>query len=319
MTIRAVPARAHAVEAWPSLPYAAWRDTYATLHMWAQIVGKIRMGLTPPQNHWWHAPLYVSARGLTSGLVPSGARGVEIEFDFLSHRLHVRTSDGAAREMPLRSQTVAAFYAELMEALRSLGIAATVWTRPQEVVPAIPFEEDEVHASYDPEYAHRLGQILRSTNRVFWDFSSRFKGKRSPSHFFWGSFDLAVTRFSGHPAPRHPGGVPGLADWVVREAYSHEVSSAGWWPGGDGFPEPAYYAYAYPEPAGYRDAWVEPAGAAYDARLREFILPYETVRRSADPAGALMAFLQSTYEAAADRAGWDRSTLERRPVPDGSA
>ncbi len=232
MSTRAAAIRGEAHGAWPGLPYGAWKDTYATLHMWTQIVGKVRMRMTPPQNHWWHAPLYVSARGLTSGLVPCAGGGFEIEFDFLDHQLHVRAAGGAAERIPLRSRSVAAFYGELMGVLHSMGARPAIWTRPQEVVPAIPFDQDETHATYDPEYAHRLGRVLRSTDRVFWRFGSRYKGKRSPSHFFWGSFDLTVTRFSGRRAPEHPGGVTGLADWVVREAYSHEVSSAGWWPGG---------------------------------------------------------------------------------------
>jgi hypothetical protein len=305
-------------EAWPSLPYEEWKDTFATLHMWTQIVGKVRMRMSPPQNHWWHVPLYVSARGLTSSLVPGAGSAFEIEFDFLDHQLHVRAANGAVANVALRPRTVADFYAEPMSVLRGMGVEPAIWTLPQEVSPAIPFERDETHAAYDPEYANRLGRILRSTDEVFWRFNSRYKGKRSPCHFFWGSFDLAVTRFSGRTAPEHPGGVPGLADWVVREAYSHEVSSAGWWPGGDDFPEPAYYAYAYPEPPGYRDARVEPAAAAYHEPLHEFVLPYEAVRRSDDPEATLLAFLQSTYDAAAGHGGWDRPAVERKPEPGGS-
>ena len=299
----------HAVEAWPELPLEAWRDTHATLHMWTQVVGKVRLALAPLVNHWWQVPLYVTACGLTTSLIPDGTRAFEITFDFLDHQLRIETSEGERREVPLRPQSVADFYGATMAALADLGITVKIWPVPVEVPAPVPFEEDRRHRAYDPEYARRFWRILVQTERVFTQFRARFVGKVSPVHFFWGSFDLAVTRFSGRPAPRHPG-APGVADRVTREAYSHEVSSAGFWPGeGVGFP--AFYAYAYPEPEGFDQSPVRPAQAYYDANLHEFLLPYDAVRTAASPDETLLAFLQSTYEAAADAAHWDRPALER--------
>jgi len=298
-------------EEWPSLPYEAWKDTCETLHMWTQIVGKIRLKLSPMLNHWWQVPLYVTARGLTTSPIPYGRRLFEIDFDFIDHRLGLRTSEGAIERVTLAPRSVADFYAELMARLRELGIEVTIWTRPVEVPDPIPFEADREHASYDAEAAQRCWRILAQTDRVLKAFRSRFIGKCSPVHFFWGSFDMAVTRFSGRRAPEHPGGISNLADWVVREAYSHEVSSCGFWPGSGALPAPAFYAYAYPEPTGFKDVPSRPGAAFYSPELREFILRYDDVRTADDPDAALLDFLQSTYEAAADLAGWDRSSLER--------
>jgi hypothetical protein len=293
-------------EAWPSLPYAAWKDTYETLHMWVQVVGKIRLTLSPPVNHWWQVTLYVTPRGLTTSAIPYGVRTFEIEFDFIEHHLAVHTSDGITRYMSLYPRSVADFYRELMSVLHSLGMAVHINTTPQEVPNPIACEIDTVHASYDEVYVHRLWRILVQTDRVFKEFRGRFIGKCSPVHFFWGSFDLAVTRFSGRPAPPRPG-----ADHIQREAYSHECSSAGFWPGGGSMLAPAYYAYTVPEPAGLRTAAVRPDGAAYDPQLGEFILLYDAVRTAPDPRAALLDFLQSTYAAGADLGGWDRPALER--------
>jgi hypothetical protein len=298
-------------EIWPSLPLEAWKDTYATLHMWTQIVGKIRLAQAPALNHWWQSPLYVTARGLTTSPIPYARQAFQIDFDFIDHKLRIQTSAGETRTLELRSRSVADFYTELMAALRALGIEVRIWTMPQEVEQPIRFEQDRLHATYDPEYAHRFWRILAQTDRVLTAFRSRFLGKCSPVHFFWGSFDMAVTRFSGRPAPEHPGGVPQLADWVVREAYSHEVSSCGFWPGGGPLPEPVFYSYAYPEPEGFKDYPVRPEAAYYHPDMREFVLPYEAMRTAADPDQALLAFLQSTYEAAADLSRWDRAALER--------
>lgn len=298
-------------ENWPALPYDAWKDTCATLHLWTQIVGKIRLVQTPWVNHSWHVTLYLTARGLTTTPVPYGARSFEIEFDFVDHALAVRTSDGATARMALAPRSVADFHRELLERLAGLGLRPRIRTLPNEIPDAIPFDRDNVHASYDADAAHRFWRVLLLSDRVLKRFRSRFVGKCSPVHFFWGSFDLAVTRFSGRTAPPHPGGVPNLPDWVVREAYSHEVSSCGFWPGGGAVPYPAYYAYAYPEPPGFHSARVRPDAARYNEDLREFVLPYDAVRDSADPEATLLAFLESTYEAAADLAGWDRAALER--------
>ena len=297
--------------AWPSLPLDAWQDTYATLHRWAQIVGKVRLARLPWINHSWHVTLYVTARGLTTGPMPDGTRSFQIDFDFVDHQLPVRTSDGKVRSLELRPRSVADFYGELMATLRDLGVETAIYPRPNELEDATPFAEDEAHAAYDPDAAHRCWRVLAQTERVFTEFRARFLGKCSPVHFFWGAFDLAVTRFSGRPAPPHPGGVPHLPDWVAREAYSHEVCSAGFWPGDERFPAPAFYSYAYPEPAGYKDAAVRPAGASYNRNLGEFLLPYDAVRTAASPDAALLEFLQSTYDAAADLARWDRPALER--------
>jgi Family of unknown function (DUF5996) len=295
---------------WPSLPFNEWRETCATLHMWTQVVGKVRLALAPRVNHWWQVPLYLSARGLTTSPVPYGERTFQVDFDFQEHRLLIETSDGGSREMRLAPRTVADFYGEFMSSLRSLGLEVKIWTTPVEVANPVPFEKDEAHASYQPEYANRFWRALVQADRVLQKFRSRFLGKCSPVHFFWGSFDLAVTRFSGRPAPPHPG-TPGVADSITREAYSHEVSSAGFWPGGDALPEPIFYAYAYPEPEGFKEFAVRPAGAYYNADFREFVLPYEAVRGAADRDGALLDFLQTTYEAAAETGRWDRAALER--------
>jgi hypothetical protein len=302
-------------ERWPSLPYAAWKDTYATLHMWTQIVGKIRLARTPWINHSWHVPLYVTARGLTTSPVFHGARAFQIDFDFVAQRVLVQTDDGAVETVALRPRTVADLYAELFTKLRRIGIDVRINTTPNEVVDAIPFERDDRHAAYDGAQAERCWRALVQAHRVLTAFRARFIGKCSPVHFFWGSFDLAVTRFSGRNAPPHPGGVPHLPDRVAREAYSHEVSSCGFWPGNDAVPQAAFYAYAYPEPAGFSTARVRPAGARYDGTLHEFILAYDDVRAAADPDAALLDFCQSTYEAAADLARWDRAALERDQVP----
>lgn len=296
---------------WPALPLAEWADSYATLHMWMQIVGKIRMVQTPPVNHWWHVTLYVSPRGLTTSEIPALPRAFEIEFDFVDHWLVIRCNDGNTRRMPLRPRSVADFYRELRGHLRDLAIDAPIYPRPNEVAEAIPFDRDERHASYDPDFVTRFWRVLVSADRVFRTFRSSFLGKCSPIHVFWGAPDLAVTRFSGRPAPPHPGGVPNLPDSVAREAYSHEVSSAGFWPGGGVVSYPAFYSYAYPEPPGFAAAAVAPSAAFYSNDLREYILPYDAVREAAAPDAVLLEFLQSTYAAAAEAGKWDRRALER--------
>ncbi len=306
-----------ASEVWPSLPLGGWQDTYATLHRWAQVVGKVRLARMPWVNHSWHVTLYVTARGLTTGPMPHGARTFQISFDFIDHQLAVRTCDGQVRAIALRPRSVADFYRGLMATLRELGVETGIYPRPNELEDATPFAEDEAHSAYDPDAARRCWRVLAQADRLFTAFRAGFLGKCSPVHFFWGAFDLAVTRFSGRPAPPHPGGVPHLPDWVAREAYSHEVSSAGFWPGDRRYPAPAFYSYAYPEPAGYRDAAVRPADATYNPELREYLLPYDAVRTAASPDGALLEFLQSTYEAAADLGRWDRSALERAGDPRG--
>ena len=295
---------------WPALPYEGWADSCATLHMWTQVVGKVRMALTPSVNHWWHVPLYVDGRGLTTSPIPYGQRSFQIDFDFVEHRLDVHCDHGATRRVALRPITVADFYHELMAILRSLDIHVEIWTTPVEVPDPIPFEQDTVHAAYDPAWANRFWRTLVHADRVMKAFRGGFLGKCSPVHFFWGSFDLAVTRFSGRGAPPHPG-APGVADAVTREAYSHEVSSAGFWPGNAQFPTPVFYAYAYPEPPGYAEAPARPAAAFYSPDLREFLLRYDDVRTAPSPDAALMEFLDSTYEAAAALGGWDRAALER--------
>jgi hypothetical protein len=294
---------------WPELDYADWRDTALTLQLWTQIVGKIRVALAPWRNHGWHVPLYVTARGLGSSAVPAGAEIIDIEFDFVDHRLACRSSNGLARHVALRPMTVAAFYAEVMAAMAAIGAEVRINLLPNEVADPIAFDKDTLHASYDGEAAHRFWRALLQIDRVFKRFQSGFLGKVSPVHFFWGSFDLAVTRFSGRPAPRHPGGVPGLPDGVTREAYSHEVSSAGFWPGSDAYPQPAFYSYAYPEPSGFRASPI-PAEASFDEALGEFVLPYSAVREADDPDALLLAFLSATYAAAADLGSWDRAALE---------
>jgi hypothetical protein len=300
---------------WPQLPFEAWKDTCATLHMWTQIVGKIRRVQTPWVNHSWHVTLYLTARGLTTSPIHCGGRTFEIDFDFIEHRLLIRTSDAAVRTMRLEPRSVADFYRELFEHLSALVLDIRIDPVPNEVVDAIPFEQDTVHASYDAEYANRFWRALLQADRVFKEFRSGFIGKCSPVHFFWGSLDLAVTRFSGRPAPEHPGGIPNCPDWVTRDAYSHEVSSCGFWPGSDAMPYPVFYAYAYPEPAGFSERRVRPDKAGYDAAFREFILPYDDVRQSSSPDATLLEFLQDSYEAAADLGGWDRPALERTEFP----
>ncbi len=295
---------------WPSLPLAAWQNTYATLHMWTQIVGKVRLRQAPLINHWWQVPFYVTARGLTTSPIPYGQRTFEVQFDFLDHRLQVQTSDDAMASLPLSSRPVAEFYGQFIELLHSLDLEVPIWPVPVEVADPIPFPQDRIHATYDPGHVRRLWQILVESDRVFHQFRARFIGKCSPVHFFWGGFDMAVTRFSGRKAPEHAP-VPNTPDFVVREAYSHEVSSCGFWPGGGPVQEPAFYSYAYPEPEGFRDCPLRPASAYYSNDLREFILPYEAVRRAEDPDQELLEFLQTTYEAAAERGHWDRANLER--------
>lgn len=297
---------------WPSLPLASWRDTYATLHMWTQVVGKTRLALAPMENHWWQCTLYVSERGLTTSPMPAAGRIITVEFDFIAHCLVLRTDAGDTRQLPLVPQTVARFYTQYIQALREFGVVHPMLARPVEVENAIPFEQDEEHASYDSDAVQRWWRAMVQVDRVFKRFRSGFVGKQSPVHFFWGSFDLAVTRFSGRAAPTHPGGAPNCADYVMVEAYSHECSSAGFWPGGGPIEEAAFYAYAYPEPQGYGASVVRPNEARYHAQAREFILPYEAVRTAPDPDGALLQFLQSTYEAAASGGNWDRDALERK-------
>lgn len=295
---------------WPELPTAAWRETCATLHLWTQIVGKIRLARTPWLNHSWHVTLYVSARGLTTSAIPDGPRTFQIDFDFIDHALRISTSDGATREFALAGQSVASFYSAIMAALAEIGIHVAIDEMPSELPEPTCFSQDHQHASYDPDAVQRFFQILSNVDRVFKQFRTGFLGKASPVHFFWGSFDLAVTRFSGRRAPRHPGGIPHLPDDVVAEAYSHEVSSAGFWPGGGAIDYPAFYSYAYPEPAGFRTAPVRPDAAFFSEALGEFILPYDAVRTAAAPDQTLLDFLQSTYEAAANAGKWDRNALE---------
>ncbi len=298
----AAPPRASTsgVAAWPPLPLDGWRDTYVTLHMWSQIVGKTRLALAPMENHWWQVALYVTPRGLTTSAIPAGTRTFAVDFDFLDHHLYVRTSDGAISAIPLVAQ------------LRSLGIEARIRPVPNEVDPAIPFGGDREHASYDAAAATRCWRVLVQADRVLKQFRGRFGGKASPVHFFWGSFDLATTRFSGQPAPRHRGGVPNCPDYVMVEAYSHECSSVGFWPGGGAVTEPVFYAYAYPEPPGYPEYPVRPAAARYSRELGgEFILPYEAVRCAPAPDEALLEFCQSAYDAAADLGKWDRAAFDR--------
>jgi hypothetical protein len=302
-----------AASAWPRLqPLAEWQDTFDTIHMWSQVVGKIRLALGPWINHSWGSALYVTTRGLTTSPIPYESRSFAIDFDFVGHRLLVRTADGAECVFALEPMSVADFYRKTMDALREVGVDVHILTRPVEVVEAIRFEEDQGHASYDPDPIHRFWRALVQVERVFTAFRARFIGKVSPVHFFWGSFDLAVTRFSGRTAPKHPGGAPNCADWVMVEAYSHELSSAGFWPG-QGLGEAAFYAYAYPAPDGFGAHAVRPGAAYFSEAMGEFILPYEAVRTADDPDQALLAFLQSTYEAAADLARWDRSAIERAP------
>ena len=291
---------------WPELPLAAWQDTYATLHMWTQIVGKVRLALSPRVNHWWEVPLYVNARGLTTSAIPYRDGIFEVQFDFIDHQLDIQTSWGTSQTLPLKPQSVADFYAAFMSALRSLGIVVTIWPMPVEVPNPVRCDRDTQHASYDPEYVRRWWRILILSANIFEEFRAGFVGKNSPVHFFWGSFDLAVTRFSGRRAPERPG-----ADSITREAYSHEVISAGFWPGGGEIKSAAFYTYATPEPPGLSGQKVKPAAAFYHPQLKEFLLMYDDVRRAASPRQALLDFLQSTYEAGANLAHWDRKQLEK--------
>ncbi|MEY2523399.1 MAG: hypothetical protein QOJ66_1964 [Ilumatobacteraceae bacterium] len=294
--------------AWPDLTLSRWEATRDTVHLWTQIVGKIRLALMPMINHWWQVSLYVSARGLTTSLMPAGDFGLEVEFDFVDHVLDLRTTHGEHRRIKLEPRSVANFYAATTTALDELGVHVHLFPRPSEVVEAIPFDEDELHRSYDADAAHRFWLALVQSHRVMVRFRAGFIGKVSPVHFFWGGADLATTRFSGRPAPKHRGGVPNCPDWVQELAYSHEVSSCGYWPGGS--EEGSFYAYAYPQPDGFADWKVEPSAAYYDNTLGEFLLPYAAVRTAPDPDATLMSFFQSTYEAAAELAGWDRGSLE---------
>ncbi len=296
---------------WPELPLDEWQETLQTLHLWTQIVGKVKVRYAAPQNHWWHVTLLVSSRGLTTGPIPYEKITFQVDFDFIDHELVITTSDGRDARLALESKSVAVFYQEFLALVEGLEIDISINPIPSELPDPIPFPDDTIHASYDPEYAYRCFLILSSTDCVFRAFQADYLGKRSPVGFFWGAFDLAVTRFSGRLAPQHPGGVPGLPDHVVREAYSHEVSSAGWWPGDARFPEPAYFSYTYPEPQGFSSAAIEPAGAFYSDTLYEWVLPYSVVRQSADPEGTLLAFLRTTYAAGATLGNWDREALER--------
>jgi Family of unknown function (DUF5996) len=294
------------LEAWPALPLSEWADSYATLHMWSQVVGKVRLALSPRINHWWQVPLYVSGRGLTTSPIPYENRIFEVEFDFIDHKLDVVTNAGEIRSLRLIPRTVADFYADFMEMLRSLGIDVRIWRMPVEVPNPVRFDQDRTHRSYDPEYVHRFWRILVTIDSVFKEFRSRFLGKSSPVHFFWGSFDFAVTRFSGRRAPERPG-----ADRITREAYSHEVISVGFWPGGGDMTGAAFYAYAAPEPAGFGDQLVRPGSAFYSKQMNEFFLMYDDVRAADSPRDALLDFCQSTYDAGADLGNWDRANLER--------
>ena len=298
-------------EPWPSLPLEAWADTYATLQLWTQIVGKVRLAQSASINHSWHATLYVTARGLTTSPIPHGSRTFQIDLDFIAQQLIVQASDGGSGDFALAPMSVATFYARLMQELDRLGLHVDIYRKPNEVADPIRFDQDETHRSYDPEHAQRFWRILVQADRVFKEFRSRFLGKCSPVHFFWGAPDLAVTRFSGRRAPEHPGGIPNLPDRITREAYSHEVSSCGFWPGGGTIPYAAFYSYVYPAPEGFSAAPVKPEAAYFSSDFGEFILPYDAVRQSESPDNTLLEFLQSTYDAAANLAGWDRGALER--------
>jgi len=297
---------------WPALPFAEWKDTAITLHMWTQIVGKIRLTLTPWTNHSWHVTLYVTSRGLTTSPIPHSVCTFEIQFDFINHQLLVDKSDGARRKLELKPQSVADFYRTLMRTLEDLDLPVTINTMPNEIENPVPLDQDEEHHSYDPEYANRFWRVLVQSDRVFKEFRSRFCGKCSPVHFFWGSFDLAVTRFSGRPAPPHPGGVPHLPDAITREAYSQEVSSLGFWPGNEAIPTPVFYSYAYPEPPGFAGAKVQPPEVYYESKLREYILPYDAVRTAEKSDEVLLDFAQSAYDAASGLGKWDRDALEEK-------
>lgn len=302
-----------APNAWPALPLEGWKDSCDTLHLWTQVVGKIALAGAPRVNHWWQASLRVTARGLETLPLPHGDRTFQLAFDFVAHQLRIRCSDGGGGSVPLRPRSVAGFYGDVMDTLASMGLGVRIWTRPVEVADPIPFERDHQHASYDPEYAQRFWQILLQTDRVFGEFRSRFVGKSSPVQFFWGGFDLALTRFSGRGAPEYSGGALNVGRWVMEEAYSHELSSLGFWPGGGAVPYPVFYSYASPEPAGFAQAQVGPEGAFYNKELGEFILPYDEVRQAENPDEALLRFAESSYAAAAELGNWDRAALERRP------
>lgn len=302
---------------WPALPYQEWRDTYQTLHLWLQVAGKVCLSQCAWINHSWHIALQVTARGLSTRLMGRGNWSFQIHFDFVAHQLSIRLVNGTEVGFALEPQSTATFYRKTMKALEEAGVPVKINTLPNELPDPIPFDHDETHCSYDPELANRYWRVLSQTSRVFEDFRASFIGKCSPVHYFWGSADLAVTRFSGRTAPPHPGGIPNLPDWVAREAYSHEVSSAGFWAGNDQTPEAVFYSYAYPEPNGFRSARASPEAASFSSTLQEFVLPYEAVRMSDSPEQALLAFLQSTYEAAADLGNWDRKALERASDPAG--
>jgi hypothetical protein len=299
--------------AWPVLDYGSWKDTCTTLHLWTQIVGKVRLAQAPMANHWWQVPLYLTSRGLTTSPMPHGERTFQIDFDFIDHQLRIAVSDGQRDSVALVPCAVADFYGEIMGRLRALGLEVRIWPMPVEITDPLPFDQDRIHAAYDPERVNRFWRALAQIDQVFAAFRGRFLGKASPVHFFWGSFDLAVTRFSGRSAPPPPSN-PVIPDRVNREAYSHEVSSCGFWPGNGGFGRAAFYSYAYPQPAGFADAAVAPAGAFYAKGPGEFVLPYDAVREAENPRELLLEFLQSTYAAAADLGNWDRPLLERAPA-----
>ena len=302
------------MDTWPALPYAEWKNTFETLRLWLQIIGKVRLVQSPWVNHQWHVALYVTARGLTTSPIPHGVRTFQIDFDFIDQQLAIYVDDGRSRRLGLEPQSVANFYRRVMAMLAELELPVKISRKPNEVPEAIPLDEDERHKTYDAEAAARFWRVLVQVDRLFKEFRSRFIGKCSPVHLFWGAGDLAVTRFSGRRAPTHPGGFPNMPDELIREAYSHECSSVGFWPGGEQAPYPFFFAYAYPAPAGFPEARVRPAQARFDVRLGEFVLPYDAVRESADPDAALLDFAQSTYEAAANLAGWDRAGLERPAI-----
>jgi hypothetical protein len=303
----------HQIEAWPELPWSEWASTCEALHRWTQIAGKAKLALTPMVNHWWNVTLDVTPSGLSTGLMPYGSDAFEMTFDFLSHRLVVARSDGRSECISLRPMSVAGFYAETMAALERLGIEVHIWTMPSEIENGLPLDRDEVQRGYDPLWVARFMQVLRQVYRIFCDFRARFIGKASPVGFFWGSFDLAVTRFSGRTAPLLHSNTPNVAEWVMQEAYSHEVSSCGFWPGNGGYGRAAFFSYAYPQPQGFAERAIDAAGAFYDRDLGMFVLPYDDLRKARDCDRLLLTFLQETYEAAADLSHWDRSALERRP------
>ena len=306
MTPEAIRSKSGDNDMLPALPFDSWKDTLATLHIWSQIVGKVRLKLCPLVNHWWNVPLYITARGMTTSPMPYEQRDIEVQFDFIEHKVLIETSEGRVVTMAMAPRSVADFYKKFMAAVAELGIDVRIWTTPCEIPDPIPFEQDNTHSAYDPEAAHKFWRILVWVDQIFKEFRAGFQGKASPVHFFWGSFDLAVTRFSGRPAPERPG-----ADSITREAYSHEVSSAGFWPGGGDIKGPAFYSYAAPEPSGFAEQRVGPPEAFYHAQMKEFLLMYDDVRTAASPKRALMEFLQSTYNAAADLGKWDRKSLER--------